>query len=130
MCRYFAATAPDRPVVASVQTVADPYYRLGTHPDLVERLWDQLTGALPVDCRVALFGSPALIEPHTATVFAFAGGTHTYALRLPTRERDEAIRAGATRVRRYPNGDTLDLDAFGPAWVFGGWFRDEPKWHG
>lgn len=99
-----------------------------THPDLVARLWDELAAVLPIDCRRVFFGRPALIDPATGTVFGFAGGTHTYALRLPPRERDSAIRAGATRVKRYGDRHTLDLAAFGSEWVFCGWFRDEGAW--
>ena len=55
--------------------VTQPYYSLGTHPDLVERLWDELGKVLPVDCRAVFYGSPALLHPETGTVFGFAGGT-------------------------------------------------------
>lgn len=69
---------------------------------------------------------PALEHPANA---AFAGGTHTYALRLPEPERSAAIRAGAARVMRYPgNQPSLDLGDLGEEWVLGGWFRDEVAW--
>ena len=59
------------------------------HPDLVARLWDEITTLLPVDCRFVLFGTPVLMRPDSEIVFGFAGGTHTYALRLP-----DGVRAG------------------------------------
>lgn len=116
------------PAVAAPQAVRDPYYTLGTHPDLVARLWDELGGTLPTDCRVVFCGTPALAHPQTGTVFGFAGGTQTYALRLPEPQREDAIRRGAGRTKHYPSGRSLDLAAFGPEWVFCGWFDEERAW--
>lgn len=114
--------------LARPDEVAHPYHSLGTHPDLVARLWDELAAKLPVDCRVIFYGAPVLMHPTTHVVFAFAGGTHTYALRLPEPERAEAVRAGATRVKHYPAGQSLDLSEIGDEWVFCGWFRGEEEW--
>src|SRR5262245_37456819 len=69
--------------------VKDPYYTLGTHPDLVAHLWDVLGKPLPEDCRRVVFRAPVLLHPRTGVIFAFAGGTHTYGFRLPDRERAE-----------------------------------------
>jgi len=61
-------------------------------------------------------------------VFAFAGGSQTYALRLPEPERGgAAIRAGASTTRQYPD-EQFDLREIGEEWVFGGWFRGEDDW--
>jgi hypothetical protein len=108
--------------------VADPYYRLGTHPDLVGRLWDEITAMLPEDCRWVVHGTPALVHPETGVIFGFGGGTHTYALRLPEAEREEALHAGAGRTHRYMDGSVLDLSGFGPEWVLLKWYRDEDRW--
>src|SRR3989304_2688537 len=78
---------PNMSPLTSPDQVVRPYETLGTHPDLVARLWDELQSKLPVDCRVIFCGTPALVHPTTGIVFAFAGGTHTYALRLPEPER-------------------------------------------
>lgn len=129
LCRYLAATrGPTTPPVARPDEITDPYYSLGTHPDLVERLWDQLGRGLPLDCRGALYRTPVLIRPDTGTVFAFATGTHTYALRLPAIEREEASGRGATGVKTSLRGPGLDLDELGPEWVFGGWLEGEEAW--
>ena len=113
----------------------DPYYRLGTHPEIVERLWDELGGDLPHQCRWILFGSPVLVHPKTGVVFGFAGGSLTYALRLPEAERTAAATAGAKTVHEYPAypelnvpASTFDLADFGPEWVFGGWLKGEDQW--
>jgi hypothetical protein len=120
---------------ASPESVTNPYYNLGTHPDLVQRLWDELTVKLPAECRWIVYGAPVLVHPSSGIIFAFAGGTHTYALRLPAREREEALRAGAKRLHKYPaypdlgiEASTLDLDDIGKEWVFGGWFKGEEDW--
>ena len=109
--------------------VERPYDTLGTHPDLVARLWDELGGSLPGDCRRIFCGTPVLMHPATGIVFGFAGGTHTYALRLPDKERTEALAAGATRLAKYPGSQpSFDLDVIGPEWVFGRWLKGEPAW--
>ncbi len=115
--------------------VDNPYYTLGTHPDLVDRLWDELGGVLPLKCRWILYGSPVLVHPTTGIVFGFAGGTLTYALRLPPAELATALRAGATTVHEYPahpevnvKESRLDLADIGPEWVFGNWLKGEEAW--
>jgi hypothetical protein len=120
---------------ASPESVANPYYDLGTHPELVERLWDRLTVKLPADCRWIVYGTPVLVRPSSGLVFAFAGGSQTYALRLPAKEREAALHAGARRLHEYPaypaleiEASTLDLDDIGEEWVFGGWFEGEEDW--
>jgi GNAT superfamily N-acetyltransferase len=127
--RYRESTLrPGMAAVTSPEAVARPYDTLGTHPDLVARLWDELGAALPVDCRAIFYGAPALIHPVTGTVFGFAGGTHTYALRLPGAERLRALQLGAARVTHYPSGASLDLDEIGEEWMFCRWYRDEEAW--
>jgi hypothetical protein len=116
------------PCLTSPEDVSHPYYTLGTHPDLVARLWDELGKVLPADCCAIFFGIPALIHPETGIVFGFAGGTHTYALRLPEAQRLEAIAIGAKRVKHYPRHPSFDLDLIGEDWVFCSWYKDEEIW--
>src|SRR4051794_24613595 len=71
----------------SPESVREPYMNLGTHPDLVSRLWNEITTALPVRCNWVVYSAPVLVRPDTGIIFAFAGGTHTYALRLPPEQR-------------------------------------------
>ena len=129
MCRYLKGRGrSDLPSLARPDQVLRPYETLGTHPDLVARLWDEIATQLPADCRFIVFGTPALVRPDTKIVFGFAGGTHTYALRLPEDIRKEALLAGAERVKKYPLQPSLDLDVIGPEWVFCGWFKGEERW--
>ena len=102
---------------------------LGSHPDVVDRLWDALNAALPADARWLVFDSPALVHPVSGVVVAAAIGTQ-YALRLLPDHVSEARAAGAEVVHTFRTvGTTLDLPAtFGPDWVFGSWEERELAW--
>ena len=82
---------------------------LGTHPTVVQRVWEELNDALPVDARWLVFDGPALVHP-SGTILAAAMGTQ-YALRLlPERSRAGDRRAGAEVVHHFQTvGTTLDL---------------------
>jgi hypothetical protein len=87
---------------------------------------------------VAYFESqnrPVLVHPVTGVVFGYAGGSLTYALRLPAAERAEASAAGARTIHDYPAylelgvaASSLDLADFGPERVFGRWLKEEERW--
>jgi hypothetical protein len=120
---------PGMAAVLSPSEVSRPYETLGTHPDLVARLWDEITRELPVDCRLVFFGTPALVHPVSGIVFGFAGGTHSYALRLPPREHAVALLAGAKRIHDYSaRVPSFDLSVVGDEWLFCRWFAEEPAW--
>ena len=111
----------------SLDSVADPHFGLGTHPDLIERLW-KLNASLPEDCRWVVYGKPALVHPKAGIVFGFATGTLGYVLRLSEPHRAEADRLGA-KVRVELRGrDAFDLSLAGPEWRFGKWFDQEAAW--
>ena len=120
---------PDLPPITTPDQVQQPHYTLGTHPDLVSRLWEELQAGLPEDCRAVFLGVPVLIHPRTGVVFGLASGTHTYALRLPPPEYAAALQAGAVRIRHYPVGQpSFDLQDLGPDWLFCAWYKDEAAW--
>jgi hypothetical protein len=132
--RTSVSAAKDRPS-CSPGEIAEVSTSLGAHPDLLERLWDQLGASLPADCRRVVHGTPVLVHRRSGVLFAFGGGTSTYALRLPAPERAEALRSGAKTVREYPahpalgvEPSRLDLATIGPEWVFGDWREDEIRW--
>jgi hypothetical protein len=137
----------------SPDSVNNPYYNLGTHPDLVTRLWDEIAAELPVQCKWVVCGTPALVRPDSGIVFAFAGGTFTYALRLPPTARAELVAAALVKantwaamanlsgndhenyvkahagdVWEYCGGSTLDIRTIGEQWVFGRFLNDEVRW--
>jgi hypothetical protein len=108
----------------------DPYLQAGSHPDVVERIWDRIGAALPEDCRAVVLGTPALVHPAAGVVMAVALGT-SYALRLEAVDLQLAVASGAGLVHEYnvPKGLTLDLPKqFGSDWVFGSWDDREPAW--
>ena len=73
---------PDPPLSQPVEQAPDPWFGLGTHPDLIEALW-KMDGSLPERCRWLLWGYPALVHPHSGVVFGIARGTIGLFLRLP-----------------------------------------------
>lgn len=104
-------------------------WHLGTHPDVVDHLWDVLNVALPDDGRCVIYGGPALVHAARGIVLAVGVGTE-YALRLLPRDLLLAVEAGAEVVHTFKtSGGTLDLAAtFGPDWVFGRLDAREPEW--
>ena len=51
---------------------------------------------------LGVYGAPALVHPRSGSAFRFAGGTHTYALRLPLDRRQAAIADGGVTKHEYP----------------------------
>jgi hypothetical protein len=103
--RLVRSVLGDRPVLAAHDSVADPYSGQGSHPDVVERVWDGLGKALPADCRCLVLGTPALVHPDAGVVLAFSLGTRYY-------------------VRRFSEGGPQHAEAaagLGPAWAPGDW---------
>lgn len=129
MLRYLARAAPDGVVSAARPPPDVDRWRLGTHPDVVDWLWDNVNGALPTDARYLLLGGPALVEVGSGIVLALGLGTE-YALRLELADFKQALAAGLEVVHSYRSVDvTLDLAAtFGPGWVFGRFDGREPGW--
>ena len=117
----------DMPASQPLSAIADPLNRLGTHPDLIERLWT-LNSVLPEDCRWVVYGFPALVAPISGVIFAFARGTLGYALRLTGECRSEADRLGAKTRTGVPPNIALDAAEAGPEWRLGKWFEQEPVW--
>lgn len=118
--RVVSVVAPD--------AVRDPYLGCGSHPEIVERVWDQLGHGLPPGCRRILCGTPVLIHPDTELVLAVSHGT-SYCLRVPGDALQAALRAGCSTSHRWGDGTVTDLAVeFGPGWVFGCWAKDEVTW--
>ena len=119
----------------SPDLVANPYLDLGTHPELVKFLWKDITRLIDVDCRWIIFGTPALVNPQSSLVFAFAEGTQICALRVPPQKYSEALLAGATKVVKYPaypylniRASEVDASSIGSDWLFVGGIKNEALW--
>jgi hypothetical protein len=102
---------------------------LGTHPDVVDWLWDTLNAALPTDCRWLIFDGPALVHSGSGLILAAGIGTQ-YALRLLADDIASAVGGGSELVHTFKTVETtLDLPAtFGAEWVFGRFDEREPAW--
>jgi hypothetical protein len=126
--RYLAHGRPDAEGMFGPPTADLDRRHLGTHPSVVDRLWEELNQGLPADARWLVFDGPALVHPG-GTILAAAMGTQ-YALRLLLDDRAAAIAAGAEVVHHFQTVDTtLDLPTtFGPEWVFGRFDDREAAW--
>ncbi len=122
----------------SPEEVDNPYMTLGTHPDLVERLWDQLTVQLPANCCWVVGKRPVLMRKDTGVIFGIAIGTVFYALRLPEPDCIALDSAKRGLVERWANEHGIDGEArhqyvaaqlascpVGPAWISGKWLPEE-----
>ncbi|HEY2981329.1 MAG TPA: hypothetical protein VGJ22_09135 [Anaerolineales bacterium] len=113
---------------AAPDSVRDPYHQLGSHPEIVERVWVQIGSQLPVDCRRLIFGTPALAQPASKVIFAFCLGM-TYCLRLTRPLLEEALKLDLKTSTIWSGGGTTDAaKIFGPDWVFGAWKPQELQW--
>jgi hypothetical protein len=112
--------APGVPALAAPDSHPDPYGKLGSRPDEVLLVWDDLGSALPVDCRAIVYGTPALVHPTAGVVLALALGT-TCALRVPPDCVEAALAAGCTVTQTWSNGGMMNIEEeLGRGWVFGG----------
>ncbi len=115
-------------MIAAPDSVRDPYMSQGSHPDIVERVWNKLGGALPLDCRCLVYGTPALVQPVSGIVLAFCYGTQ-YCLRLTSSMMDEALKLGLKTFTKWSGGKITDTtQTFGSDWIFGSWKSEELQW--
>ncbi len=112
----------------SPRSVRSPYMRLGTHPELVEHLWDKCGAVLPEQCEWVVYRQPALVHPKTGIVFAFATGVFEFAFRLPEDERKEALKVITRAFFTYGDGSKRYAAEIGPEWVFGDFAAPEERW--
>ena len=117
------AEKASNPVIAGPGSVRDPYMCQGSHPDIVQRVWDELGRSLPGKCRCLVYGTPALVHGRTGVVVAICNGTQ-YNLRLTPDDFRAATARGAATRTRWSTGTEMDsLAELGPCWIFGGWFQ-------
>jgi len=115
-------------LIAMPGSVRDPYLSQGSHPDIVERVWDTLGKALPADCRCLVYGTPALVQPLSGILLAFCYGTQ-YCMRLTSSLMNEALKLGVKTSTTWSNGRMTDTtQTFGRDWIFGSWKNEELPW--
>jgi hypothetical protein len=106
----------------------DPYWEQGCHPDVVNRLWNELGAELPEAARAQAKGRPVLAHGDTDRIIGFARGT-SYALWIAPGDRDAATSAGASPRWTWGSGAVTDLgQSIGPGWIWGRRYADEPRW--
>lgn len=116
------------PVIATWNSVNKPYMEQGSHPDVVEQVWDVIGSSLPEDCRCLVYGTPALVHPKTGVILAFCNGT-AYCIRLTEHLVEKALKAGAKTYQKWTYGGDMDtLRDLGADWVFGWWLDSEVEW--
>ena len=111
----------------SPDLVSDPYYRLGSHPDIVQRVWNEITEKIPEDCKWIVYGIPVLVTPKSGIIFGFTCGT-SYVLRLSPDIIQEAIEKGLETEHKFMDNYNLDLSVMGRDWFFGGFYDVEKEW--
>lgn len=126
--RYLERTRSSTPDVRPPREKHLDYWECGSHPDVVERIWDKLGKDLPTECRQVVLGTPALVHPRSGVVLAIAFGMQ-YGLRLPNRVVQEGLPAGARTVNTWSTGGEMDIQQeIGKDWVFGTWMSVEEVW--
>jgi hypothetical protein len=96
------------PYMAVADSPHDPYWEMGSHPEVVERIWNQLAQTLPQECRCLIYGTPSLVAPKSGIIFALAFGTQ-YVLRIAKGSIDVALKAGGKRGTRWSDGTETDV---------------------
>jgi hypothetical protein len=105
------------PISQSLKDIADPWFGLDTHPEIIAELWI-LDDLLPQSCRWVLWGRPSLVHAETGVVFAVGFGTVGMVLRLPPQVIEIADPKQASVARAGNPGQSFDIGAAGPQWRF------------
>lgn len=126
---YFSNRNPDAVLTLLPEnSTRDPYMSLGSHPDIVSRIWKDINPELGSDCRLILCGTPALVHPVTGVILAVALGTQ-YCLHLPVPLMETALASGVKTTTKWAGGHVTDVSReFGEGWIFGKWLKDEIAW--
>ncbi len=122
-----AGRIPKAPLLAPADRVPQPYLRIGSHPDVVQLLWDQLGPALPEDCRAVVPGSPALVHLPAASCWHWGSARSTVCVWASWRKK----RCRQVRESKFY---AVNLPPFnirrglGDDWVHGRWLQQELDW--
>ena len=120
--------ANPHPAVETPDAIPQVYLNAGSHPDIVERVWDGLGADLPLECRLLVHGTPALVHFSSGVVLAAAIGT-AYVLRLSPERVEEALRLGAKITMTWSGGRQFEVRSdIGNDWILGSFKREEVGW--
>ncbi len=68
---YLCRNQPNRTVAFEPVTgVPAPNPAAGTHPEIIDYLWETLASGLPVECRALVCGRACLVGPGRGLIFA------------------------------------------------------------
>jgi hypothetical protein len=110
------------------ENVKSPYLNQGSHPDIVEQVWDKIGNNLPRDCRQLVYGTPSLLNPLNGIILAICNGTQ-YNLQLTQKDFLIAKQYGLKTSTKWSNGKIMDsVEQLGENWMFGGWNDLEKEW--
>ncbi|MFO1115464.1 MAG: hypothetical protein U1E28_07265 [Beijerinckiaceae bacterium] len=124
-----AGERPPAPLGQRLEDHPDPYYGLGTHPDIIDIMW-KLDKSLPRSCRYVFWGKPALVHPGTGIVFCVAFGTIGFVMRLPPdvlAAAPEELAHVADRIGG-PHLKHHDISGAGPEWRFVSYAAPREEW--
>ena len=125
---HLRSRRPDAELLSLPWEHPTAHLTLGSHPDVVARVWEGLTAGLPWNCQAVVLGTPALVHGESGVILALAYGT-AYALRLPSARLEQALQAGCRASQKWAGGTVTNTrETFGPLWLFGGWSALEPGW--
>src|SRR5580698_2622932 len=108
---------PPPPLSQPLEAVSNPFYELGTHPDIVSQLW-KLDSSLPQSCRWILWGKPSLVHPESGVIFAVGFGTIGIVMRLPPDVLAQTAPELVLRKTKRNPGQAFDIGPIGPEWRF------------
>jgi hypothetical protein len=92
---------------------------LGTHPDIVDRLWT-IGRSLPADASWTWRRRPVLVHPMSGVVFGLGVGTLGYGLRSPSGSPDLGRAVQKTFVTSF-GPRIFSWSTYGTGWAFGDW---------
>lgn len=116
-----------RPEIAHTD-IGEVYLRRGSHPEVVERVWDQLGASLPDRCCSIVHGTICLLHDQTSLLLAICMGTE-YAIRVPTNVVDHARAQGLVQTCDWTGGGHTNLgEELGSNWFFGQFNKHESAW--
>jgi len=132
LVRELAAQAKQRrqrvDAIAAPKSVTNPYWDLGSSPEVVERLWDVLGARLGEKSRAIVYGVPGLVDPGGGAVLALAYG-EAYVIRVPNRRMEVATQAGGSAEWYSGSGLAINIERrFGRGWMFGCELAQEVDW--
>ena len=108
--------------------IREAYWECGSHPEIVERVWDALGAELNDNCCLLVHGVNCIVHDQSGVLLAVSMGTQ-YVVRVTDADLPAAIDAGLKRTCDWGGTDHTNLETeFGPNWLFGGWDATELIW--